>query len=269
MKLFVFDVDGTLVGIGQRLRKKTIESLNMILDNGDAIAIASGRNFSGIKKYLEKLHDGKKFLIVANGAALYDYNGNNIYTLNVDKKTLFDIRSSLSNLINEKKASIYCYVENDLGYFEYTRWIINEKVANRISIRNLNKIPLTSDDKIFKIMIASNKEVSAQIKLEENIINNNHVVRSNAFFIEIVNKDADKSYGVYKLMEYLGINKNDVYTFGDAGNDYLMIKNFNGIAMGNATEEIKKVAKHTTKSVLENGVSYAINKIIKYQKSKK
>ncbi len=266
MKLFVFEVDGTLVGISQRLRKKTIESLNMILDNGNAIAIASGRNFSGIKKYLEKLHDGKKFLIIANGAALYDYDGNNIYTLGIDDKVLFDIRSALSNLISEKKASIYCYVENDLGYFEYTRWIINEKVANRINIRNLNKNPLTLDDKIFKIMIASSKEVSAQINLKEDIINNNHVVRSNAFFIEIVNKEADKSYGVYKLMEHLGINKNDVYTFGDAGNDYLMIKKFNGIAMGNATDEIKKVAKYTTKSVLENGVAYAINDIIKYKK---
>ena len=101
MKLFVFDVDGTLVGISQRLRKKTIEALNSILDNGDAIAIASGRNFSGIKKYLEKLHDGKKFLIVANGAALYDYEGNNIYSLCVDDKVLFDIRNSLSYLINE------------------------------------------------------------------------------------------------------------------------------------------------------------------------
>ncbi len=267
MKLFVFDVDGTLVGISQRLRKKTIEALNSILDNGDAIAIASGRNFSGIKKYLEKLHDGKKFLIVANGAALYDYEGNNIYSLCVDDKVLFDIRNSLSYLINEKKASIYCYVENDLGYFEYTRWIINEKVANRISTRNLNKNPLTINDKIFKIMIAGGKEVSAQINLEEDIINNNHVVRSNAFFIEIVNKNADKSYGVSKLMEYLGIDKSDVYTFGDAGNDYLMIKNFNGIAMGNATDEIKKVAKYTTKSVLENGVAYAINNIVKYQKS--
>ena len=157
MKLFVFDVDGTLIGISQRLRKKTIESLNMILDNGDAVAIASGRNFSGIKKYLEKLHDGKKFLIVANGAALYDYDGNNIYTLGIDDKVLFDIRSAFSNLISEKKASIYCYVENDLGYFADTRWIINEKVANRINIRNLNKNPLTLDDKIFKIMIASSK----------------------------------------------------------------------------------------------------------------
>ena len=46
-----------------------------------------------------------------------------------------------------------------------------------------------------------------------------------------------------------------------------MIKNFNGIAMGNATDEIKKVAKYTTKSVLENGVAYAINNIVKYQKS--
>ena len=32
MKLFVFDVDGTLVGISQRLRKKTIEALKKNID---------------------------------------------------------------------------------------------------------------------------------------------------------------------------------------------------------------------------------------------
>ncbi len=265
MKLFVFDVDGTLVGISQRMKKKTINTLNLILERGDAIAIASGRNFSGIKKYLDKLNDGLKFAIVANGAGLYDAEGRILYETPINKEAFFEIREKFHNLLKHDKASIYCYVGNSLGYFEYTKWIINEKFSNNIKARNLKKFPLNDNDAIFKIMIASSKEESEKIVLPDDIKKNYHVVRSSPLFIEIVNKNVDKSLGVNELISYLKINKDDTYTFGDAGNDYLMIKNFCGIAMDNATEDIKSVAKYITKSVNENGISYAIENILNYK----
>lgn len=41
-------------------------------------------------------------------------------------------------------------------------------------------------------------------------------------------------------------------------NDEGMIKKFDGTAMGNALDDIKKVAKRVTKSVDEDGVAYAL-----------
>lgn len=41
-------------------------------------------------------------------------------------------------------------------------------------------------------------------------------------------------------------------------NDEGMIKEFDGTAMGNALDDIKKVAKRVTKSVDEHGVAYAL-----------
>ena len=41
-----------------------------------------------------------------------------------------------------------------------------------------------------------------------------------------------------------------------------MIKNFNGIAMGNASDECKSVAKFITKSVDENGIIYALENFV-------
>ena len=42
-------------------------------------------------------------------------------------------------------------------------------------------------------------------------------------------------------------------------NDLLMIKEFDGIAMGNALPIVKKYAKKITKSVSEDGVGYALS----------
>ena len=66
------------------------------------------------------------------------------------------------------------------------------------------------------------------------------------------------------MRNYLNIEKESVYTFGDSGNDVKMIKDFNGVAMGNASEECKKVAKFVTKSVDENGVIYALDNFVKF-----
>ena len=71
----------------------------------------------------------------------------------------------------------------------------------------------------------------------------------------------DKSTGVNFLADYLAIKKSDVYTFGDAENDLLMITNFNGVAMGNAVNSVKKVAKFITSDVKEDGIKNAIEKI--------
>lgn len=58
MKLFVFDVDGTLVHDGGEISQPVRESIQRRLDMGDAIAIASGRPFIGINKYLSLFKGG-------------------------------------------------------------------------------------------------------------------------------------------------------------------------------------------------------------------
>ena len=54
-----------------------------------------------------------------------------------------------------------------------------------------------------------------------------------------------------------------VICMGDAGNDYHMIKYAGlGVAMGNATDDIKAIADHITASNDEHGVAKAIQKFV-------
>ena len=89
-------------------------------------------------------------------------------------------------------------------------------------------------------------------------------VKSSKVFLEVTNKRATKGNGVEYLRKYLGISKDNVFVFGDSGNDVSMIKRFkNSVAMGNGIEEVKKHAKYVTKTVDEAGVSYALKEILK------
>ncbi|MFA6666853.1 MAG: HAD-IIB family hydrolase [Bacilli bacterium] len=263
MKLFVFDVDGTLVTWTGILRKKTISSINKRLKNGDAVAIASGRPYIGIKKYLDCFCEGKKFAIAANGGATYDYIGNVIDTCALTYKDFYEMNKKYADVIKSKKGSIYCYTLDSVGYFRMTHnTLMESKCNNGIPLIDLNKVHLKDDDVILKIMIAAKKENIEDIDFSYEK-NKYHWVDSSSFYHEYVNKDADKARGVETLRKYLNLKNEDCYCFGDEMNDYLMVKNYDGVAMGNANEKVKKVAKFVTKDVKNDGVSFALENYIK------
>lgn len=263
MKLFVFDVDGTLVYSFGRLRKRTIKNLNDILDRGDAIAIASGRPFVGIKKFLDKLHDGKKYAIAANGAGTYDCEGNILECVSLTYKDFVDFNNKYENEVKKYKGSIYCYTSDKVGYFFKTTNTVMESICNNhIELQDFNKEPLKDNDVILKIMVNLSRKDFAIIGFKDEQIKY-HFVDSSSIYHEFVNKDTDKVRGVTALANLLNIKDEDCYCFGDEMNDYEMIKKYNGVAMGNAVPKVKEVAKIFTKDCKEDGVSYALEELIK------
>lgn len=57
------------------------------------------------------------------------------------------------------------------------------------------------------------------------------------------------------MLEILGVDKEDVYAFGDGLNDVEMLSYVGyGIAMGNAEDEVKAAASYVTKHVSEGGI---------------
>ncbi|HCD10628.1 MAG TPA: Cof-type HAD-IIB family hydrolase, partial [Thermoanaerobacter sp.] len=62
---------------------------------------------------------------------------------------------------------------------------------------------------------------------------------------------------------YLGIEREEMIAIGDSENDIEMIKFAGlGVAVENAIDEVKKVADFITKSNMEDGVKYVIDKFI-------
>jgi hydroxymethylpyrimidine pyrophosphatase-like HAD family hydrolase len=56
-------------------------------------------------------------------------------------------------------------------------------------------------------------------------------------------------------MDYLHLSKEDVIAFGDGPNDFEMIEFAGtGVAMGNASDDLKELADYITDAVNEDGV---------------
>ncbi|MFS1192878.1 HAD-IIB family hydrolase, partial [Enterococcus lactis] len=88
-------------------------------------------------------------------------------------------------------------------------------------------------------------------------------VKSTPFYYEIMNKNASKGNALAKLADHLGLNKDEVMAIGDNENDLSMIDYAGiGVAMGNATENVKTIADVHTTSNDEDGVAQIIEKMV-------
>ena len=76
-------------------------------------------------------------------------------------------------------------------------------------------------------------------------------------------KDAQKGFILAKVVEKMGIKRDEVMVIGDSFNDYSMFTEFpESFAMENAVPEIKEVAKYITDTNDNAGVAKAIYKIL-------
>src|SRR2546425_5836422 len=89
------------------------------------------------------------------------------------------------------------------------------------------------------------------------------VTRSLDWFVEVVNPQVSKAKALAMVAERLGIRQADVCAIGDNLNDEDMVSwaGF-GVAMGNAPEALKQLAKYVTGSISEAGVAQVIQRFV-------
>ena len=87
--------------------------------------------------------------------------------------------------------------------------------------------------------------------------------RSQPYYLDITNKDANKGAVVEYLSRHLEVSPEEIATIGDQPNDVLMFKRSGfSIAMGNAPDEVKAQADATTDSYDDEGFAKAMEHFI-------
>ena len=81
--------------------------------------------------------------------------------------------------------------------------------------------------------------------------------------IELNIKTAHKGYALKHFAEHLGFTLDNCMAFGDGLNDFTMVEAAGlGVAMANAEDEVKRVAKFVTLSNDEDGVAAALARFL-------
>ncbi len=92
-------------------------------------------------------------------------------------------------------------------------------------------------------------------------------VRSQSYYLDVTPPGCDKGTFVQAMAKRLEISTDAVATIGDMQNDLAMFKTSGlSIAMGNATDDVKKLATHVTATNEDEGFAGAIDMILKRNK---
>lgn len=264
-KLIAIDMDGTLLREDKSVSERTKKAIREAKAKGVQVVIATGRPIDGVTRYLEELDmfDENDCVLSYNGGLVLKTKSREV--ISKIALTGADLHY-LYKLSEELGVNIHAFSEvHGLITPRISKYTEVEANINNIEI-NINDFSEIEDNhSIIKIMMIDEPEVlqKAIDNLPKEVYDKFTVVKSTPFFLEFLNKSVNKGTGVELLAKHLGITREEVMTFGDAGNDLDMIEYAGmGVAMANGFDEVKAVANYITDSNEEDGVAKAIEKFV-------
>ena len=213
--------------------------------------------------FIGSLFKGDDYVLSFNGGIVINSKTEEIITSSLLKGS--DLKE-IFKTAKELDINIHAFsVKEGLITPKMSQYTQHECDINGIkaTIKDFNEIE--DDEDIVKVMMIDPQEKldEAIKKLPKDLYEKYSVFKSAPFFLEFTNKEVDKGKGLKKLGEYLGIKQDEIIACGDAGNDLSMVEYAGlGVAMENATDDVKKAANYITLSNDEDGIVHVVEKFI-------
>lgn len=266
IKLIAIDIDGTLLNEKRELKQEVTEAVQAAVQSGIKIVLCTGRPTPGIREYIRELGLDQKedYSITYNGGLLRRTDTEEVIS---QHKLTYNDFLKLQNAADEAGVHFHALHNDKIITLNknISHFTVHESFVSEIPLlyRNLDEIDKNAN--YSKMMMIDWPEILEEgiNKLPQNLWEDYTVLRSEPHFLEFLNKKASKGTALKELADILNISSDNVMAIGDGGNDLDMIKYAGiGVAMGNATKEVKNAAQYITATSEENGVAEAIEKIL-------
>ena len=269
--LIALDLDRTTL-TSEGLTVNTRECLEEAIRRGYQVVIATGRPYVALPESIREIR-GLKYVICSNGAHIIDIrNGEFIFSdyLSVEaSKWVEDFLLKAGypiEVFSEGGAFIgrdrYKYFQTDGKDVDGAAYV----VRTRKPVDDIWKFWDEHMDTIENINVhftdpADKKALNKELSDNEDI--GFTVTSSMSYNLEIGGANTSKANALLELSKISGIPLKRVMSFGDSPNDSAMIiESGFGVAMGNAEEEVKKQADYVTLTCDEEGVVFAIRRLL-------
>lgn len=268
-KLIVTDMDGTVLGGDHKITEENMRALKEADERGVKVVFATGRFHDSAKEHVTFLEEVMP-IVSSNGAIIkHPITNEVLYCNSIDKDISLKIVETLDNL----DLSYQIYTDNEILQKYKTE---EEKIKMQDFIKNtfsdkteiVFKKDLKKDIKDlnilkFNVMDFERPLLMKEARKEVEKIEGLEVTSSWNDNVEIMNAGSSKGSAVKFLCELLNIDKEEIIAFGDNYNDISMLEYVGmGVAMGNAEEDVKKIASYITDSNTESGVAKAIDDLV-------
>ncbi|EJN95130.1 Cof-type HAD-IIB family hydrolase [Streptococcus ratti] len=269
LKLIAIDMDGTLLDSRKELSQRNIDVIQEAAQKGHKIVICTGRIQKGVEPYFDQLElkAEEEYAVLNNGCSLHTIR-EDWQLLSYHNLDFHDVQYLYSLL--DGYPEIYLTLIADVDYLVLADEV-PDLVAYDASLVFTEPKPVslaevkTADKPVFQAMYMGEPDVldTFQADLEAELADKFSMVRSQPYLFEAMPKGITKASGLRELAQKLDVKDKDIVALGDAANDLEMMKAAGfSIAMGNAAEDIKKIADAITSSNDEAGVAEAIQKYV-------
>ena len=255
-KALFFDIDGTLVSFNtHRIPQSAVDALAEAKSRGAKVFISTGRPMRLINNLdaIQHLVDG---YITANGACC-TVGGEVIACREIPNPEARALIGAAREegfamlVVGESRLTV---VNDGTDVDRYFRQMLDVKdlgegvsLDSVLSERIVQLTPIIGEDAERRLMPLLPSCVSA---------------RWYPAFTDITAVGADKGTALKTVAAHLGIDIKDTIAFGDGGNDKsILLAAGTGVAMGNASDDVKAAADYVTASVDEDGLARALERL--------
>ncbi|UQS85353.1 Cof-type HAD-IIB family hydrolase [Apilactobacillus apisilvae] len=246
-KLIAIDLDGTALNNQSDISKRTVNTINKLIHQGNIVSIVTGRPPRLVENIYNKIGLNNP-MITFNGSLGYNPKDqwDQAYEYNIDKNIVFKL------LEKSKEIGINLMTVEGKNLF-----LANKSADTSVGFfpTDLNKDEIISKDNLKENPICLTLHVDKPKKATFiDYVKNNYgdILTVSPWggpdpIIEVAAKNVSKVTGLNKLADYYNIPNKDIIAFGDEFNDESMIKYAGlGVAMKNGQPKIKEIADDIT-----------------------
>jgi Cof subfamily protein (haloacid dehalogenase superfamily) len=266
IRLVAIDVDGTLLDSAYRLQATVADALSELDARGVRVALATARSPQVTRVVLRQVKL-VPLLVCFSGAWIGEVN----LQSPMAQKTLWEKRHTAAAARLIVETALSCDVEPNV--FTPETWrvrTLTNEILGEIQITethpDVTEDLLGGDGEPSKILLMTaegeaTKKLHAIAKVVRPVSN---ATFSKPNYLEVIPLGVNKADGLANLTKMLGMDLSHVAALGDGHNDVEMLREVGlGIAMGNASDEVKAAAKWVTGTNDEAGVAQAIRKLFR------
>ena len=271
IKLIGVDLDGTLLNRQKQITSRTLKALALAQEQGVVVVPVTGRPFGGVPAVVTEL-PGLQYVISSNGATVRDaVSGITIMSKHIPAGRCLEILEILAGhgVPHEVFWNGLGYAEQgtyDLLFGRYTGtpvlpYYLSTRRAVEKSLAAFVRDGEKSAEEI--LILAGGQEKKQAIHQDLKRLEDLSFISPFPNDLEVTAQGIDKGESLLYLARKLGIAPDETMAFGDEGNDLALLEKAGfPVAMGNASEAVKAIARYVTASNEEDGVALAIEKFV-------
>lgn len=251
-KIIFSDMDGTLINRQNGpLHEGNFEAIKKWREAGNLFVLCTGRNTVDICPTLNVADIEYDYLVLCNGASIFDKNGKTIQEIEfpyaLGKEILLECGK------NPELMTFYCDENEEVFTDGHNLKALGKDGVIR-EIKDVSFETYVNKAECFKMVFIVQPNGEHLLKHYEEKLLKPNAHQISWFFnrdcIDMMGGDVSKGKGMLALVDMLGIDHDDVYAVGDSYNDISMLEMAShGCTFEDSPEEVKAKANHIIPSV--------------------